>query len=420
MKKFIVRIALGMVACAFGMSVNANEFITEDIDAFTYKLYEMAKPKKPTSFQAVQGTGYVTPTQKVAESKWPNLLDDLDLEGMDLAIERQVKRYKQKSLSGTIKLGNDVYSQRQALKSLEKFYEYVQSYRRCILDTSKTKCRRNFERNVKSKFNLYAPLLKPGDPRYGEDKQTFFTAYYTPLIKGKEVRDSKFKYGIYNKPDNKNLAQSSRREIDFQDALIGKGHTVTYTDDLFEQYLLHVQGGGHVVEETKSGKQNSYYISYDGTNSQRFTFISKYMKSKGYIDDLSIRAQRMFLNENPQKHEEIYSTCPSYVYFKKTSFPPLGNDGVSLTDNRSIATDTAYYRFKGLIAFVNASKPKQPDNYNDPVEYENFSRFFLDQDTGGAIDGKARVDMYFGEGDYAAHVAYNTARRGDLYFLMLK
>ncbi len=427
MEKYIIRIVLGMGALVFAMSANANEFINEGTDAFTFKLHEMSKPKKESQFQAQQGADYVTPTQLVPLADWPSLVDDLNLEGMELAIERQIKRYKQKSLSGTIKLGNNVYSQKQALKSLEKFFEYVQDYKLCAIKKDKGTCQDRFERSIRAKFNMYAPKLAPGDPRYGEDKQTLFTAYYTPLIKGKEVRDSNFKYGIYNKPTSKNLAQSSRREIDFQDALIGKGHTVTFSDDLFELYLLHVQGGGHVIEEGKNGQQNSYYISYDGTNSQKFTFISKYMVSKGYIPDLSIQAQRDFLDNNPQKHEEIYSTCPSYVFFKKTSFPPLGNDGVSLTDNRSIATDTAYYRFKGMIAFVSARKPmplsknkEERAKDSQSVEYEDFSRFFLDQDTGGAIDGKARVDMYFGEGDYAAHVAYNTVQRGDLYFLMLK
>jgi membrane-bound lytic murein transglycosylase A len=99
----------------------------------------------------------------------------------------------------------------------------------------------------------------------------------------------------------------------------------------------------------------------------------------------------------------------------------LGSDLVPLTDNRSIATDTNYYRFKGLLAFVQAERPVETSLQNNcQLEFRSFSRFYLDQDTGGAIRGKGRVDLYFGENEYAQKAAYNLVRRGDLYFLMLK
>lgn len=405
-----------------GASLDPNKEKLCRAEAIDYKLQEMSQPDVRDDFQPVVGSQFNTPTAKVDLQDWPDLIDDLDLEDLETSIQRQLVRYSQKSLSGTIKLGKDVYSQKQAPESLKRFLEIAKVFRNCIQSNAKKVCQKSFDKTVRAEFNLYAPQLAPGDPRYGEDKQTLFTAYYTPLIRARDNIDGRFKWGVYNKPSSKSLANSSRTEIDFKRVLDGKGLDLFYSDDLFELYLLHVQGGGRVITENKSGQTSSYYISYQGTNDQKFTFISKYMLNKGYISDLSIQAQRDFLEQNPSKQEEVYATCPSYVYFKKTINPPLGNDSVPLTDNRSIATDTNYYRFKGLLSFVSARRPTEDKAAcdNRGVSFQNFSRFLLDQDTGGAIRGKARVDLYFGEGPYAEKAAYNTVQRGDLYFLMLK
>jgi membrane-bound lytic murein transglycosylase A len=98
---------------------------------------------------------------------------------------------------------------------------------------------------------------------------------------------------------------------------------------------------------------------------------------------------------------------------------------VPLTDNRSIATDSKLYEFKGLLTFVEAKRPVDPNLIRDEesqldVPYKSYQRFYLDQDTGGAIRGKGRVDLYFGEGDYAEVAAYNTKHTGKLFFLMSK
>ena len=367
---------------------------------------------------------YNTPTRLLEPEEWPRIVDDLDFEGLDLAITRQLKRFSRMQLYGKyIRLGGRKYSLEQAPESLKEFRKYVSRYFRCQNKQSKRTCSQDLTEILKKKFNMFTPLLTPEDPRYGEEKQTFFTSYYTPLLRGRETPDSRFKHGLYMNPRKKDLLNKSRVEIDFNKALESQGLELFFSDNLFDLYLLHVQGGGRVVMENKSGELNSFYISYDGTNEQSWNFISHYMFDQGYISNKSIEAQREFLQSNPDKHKDIYATCPSYVFFKKTDRPPLGNDNVSLTDNRSIATDTNYYAFKGLLSFVQARRPVEGDIERDEcgnLPFKDFSRFYLDQDTGGAIRGKARVDLYAGEGPYAELSAYNTKERGDLFFLMLK
>lgn len=373
---------------------------------------------EPEAKRTGQAT-YNTPTKKVALSEWPALSDDLDFQDLKLALQRQLERFNTKDLSGTIQLGDEVYPMIHMRASLEKFLLVTESTKGCLKKAASTNerdlCYRRFQTSVMDNFDLFEPDLRPGDPRYGESKTTFFTAYYTPLIYASSRSETNFRYPIYKRPQAESLIKSTRQEIDFKGKLSNQNLELFYARDLFELYLLHVQGGGKII--TNDGQQmKTYYLSYQGGNGHKFTFISKYMMSKGYIKNGSIESQKEFLDQNPELYEEIYSTCPNYIYFQITDHPPLGNDLVPLTDNRSIATDSTLYAAKGLISFVKAQKPVSRSSN----EFTEFSRFMLDQDTGGAIKGKARADLYFGEGAYAEKAAYSIQHKGNIFYLMLK
>ena len=89
---------------------------------------------------------------------------------------------------------------------------------------------------------------------------------------------------------------------------------------------------------------------------------------------------------------------------------------VSLTDNRSIATDYRRYSLKGTLSFIRGQRP----NPVGESGFRVFSRFMIDQDTGGAIKGNARADIYFGEGAYAEKAANSVNNRGQMFFLLKK
>ncbi|MGE3973998.1 MAG: MltA domain-containing protein [Bdellovibrionales bacterium] len=376
-----------------------------------------ATPNSPLSpAQAQKSNG--TPTKKIPLTEWPKLTDDLDFGDLKTAISRQLERFHNKDLSGEIVLGGEAYPMTLMKTSLESFLSLTEAARVCLQQAStpeeRANCYNTFQARVQQAFELFAPDLQPGDPRHGESKNAFFTAYYTPLIEGSTTKTASFPYAIYKRPTDEVLRQSSRQEIDFQGRFNNKNLELAYAANLYDLYLLQVQGGGKIVVQN-DGQTNSYYISYHGGNGKAFTFISKYMISKGYIRDGSIASQRNFLTNNSQLHEEIYSTCPNYIYFQVTDHPPLGSDNVPLTDNRSIATDSGLYPNKGLLSFVQTQRPNPQGS-----GYIPFSRFMIDQDTGGAIKGKARADLYFGEGAYAERTAYSTQHRGDIFFLILK
>lgn len=367
----------------------------------------------------------VTPTRRLSADEYPEFNDDMEFRNMQLAIDRQIERFEKIDLTKKIQFGDDVYKQQALLDSILEFQKISSQTRACFFGSNnkaqKDLCIRTLNDQVRNKFLVYAPKLTSSDPRHGEPKDTFFTAYYSPTLRGSRTRGPIYKYPLYVRPLKESLAQSPRRQIDFKGRLSGKNLEIYYVDDLFDIYLMQVQGSG-IVSFAESGDRA--YVNYGGTNKQKWNFISIYMEEKGYIEDRSIYAQREFLEVNPQRHEEIYSTCPSYVYFRPSIQPPTGSGGAPVTSGRSIATDTLYYPRKGTLSFIMAQRPKPgqigQDPRESPIEFQPFSRFVLDQDTGGAIDGKARVDIYQGDDDYARLAAFNTQHTGNLFFLVLK
>lgn len=372
----------------------------------------------------VDRSQYTTPTRLVTLQNYPQFSDDYDFRDMETAIDRQLKRFDQKSLQGTIQLGGKTYPLQKAKESLTAFRQMVEAFKTCVKSASKKDCYGTFNRQIRERFNVFAPDLAPQDPRYGQPNDSFFTGYHTHSMEAASAPSGNFTHAIYANPGSAQLFKS-RDEIDFHSGLKGRGLELGYITNLFDLYLLHVEGSG-LLTFHENGKTVRRYLAYDGTNHQHWAFISKYMMDKGMISNPSIAAQRKYLRLHPEKQEEIYATCPSYVFFKFSKDPPPGCDNVSLTDGRSIATDIHLYAFKGLLAYVEAQRPAETGHYNfeeedvSKIKFINFSRFFLDQDTGGAIRGKGRADIYFGTGDYAFFAATYTAREGRLRFLMLK
>src|SRR5690606_28741565 len=228
--------------------------------------------------------------------------------------------------------------------------------------------------------------------------KTHFTSYYSPDFNGSRVPTERFKRPIYKKPTNGE--NPTRVEIDYHGALAGKGLELFYVEESFyDLYLLHVQGGGRITLHNENGEKEIRYLSYDGKNNQPFQMIYHYMMKKGYLQPnaAGIPDQRRFLAENPDKEEEVFGSCPSYIYFKESDDEPVGLNNIPLTEKRSLAIDSRIYKTMGLINFVKTVKASHI-NERGQVEKVPFSRFFVAQDTGGAIRGNARVDLYSGYG----------------------
>jgi membrane-bound lytic murein transglycosylase A len=274
---------------------------------------------------------------------------------------------------------------------------------------------------MNTSFSIYAPTPSKNEPGHQQKATTKFTSYYSPDLHGARVPTEKYPRPIFRRPlpphDN-----YTRVDIDYKGALAGKGYEIFWVrESFYDLYLLHVQGGGRMNIDNLDGTTSIKYLSFDGKNTRPFQMIYKYMLEKGYLKPgaAGINEQRKFLEENPDKEEEIFGTTPSYVYFKESDQEPVGVNNIPLTEGRSLAIDNRIYKTMGLINFVKTQKASHigPDG---KVVKTPFSRFFISQDTGGAIRGNARCDLYFGYGPQAEMTAYNMNDMGEQYILIKK
>ena len=135
-------------------------------------------------------------------------------------------------------------------------------------------------------------------------------------------------------------------------------------------------------------------------------------------EEMNIPRLREYLRDNPGQRDEILNHNESYVFFRIVERGPLGNIEVPLTPGRSIATDSRLFP-KGGLVYIRAEKPVIDDS-GTITAWVPFSRFALNQDTGGAIKGPGRVDLFWGSGETAGIAAGQMKNEGNLYFLVEK
>ncbi len=289
-------------------------------------------------------------------------------------------------------------------------------------------------KQIENDFEFYRSVGSNGSGR------VLFTGYYEPKLNCRPARDEAHKYPLYKRPDdiievdlsqfgdglpkNKLLGRLegkrvipyfSREEIDEKNALANRKLEMLWCSDLVDIFFLQVQGSGKV----DLGDGNLLSVLYDGQNGRSYRSIGKYLIDAGIIprEEMTMQITRQYLRDNPEQLPMILNQNPSYVFFRLGSGPSVGNIGVPLTPGRSIATDSRLFP-KGALAFISTTKPKIENGII--TEWVPFTRFVMNQDTGGAIRGPGRVDLFWGQGQEAEIAAGHMQQEGELYFLIRK
>lgn len=357
----------------------------------------------------------ITPTERVHQSL--AFEDDLDFEHLGKAIERQMENFTRRGLNGTIKFGTKVYPKSVLKDSLLALKVLAAETQTCLAASPKEVCYEEFSLKVNETFAIYRTVPKSTEQGYATQK-TQFTSYYTPDFRGSRVQTAEYKHPIYSLPTAEIDRKLSRVEIDLDKKLAGKGLEFLWVKEtLFDIYFMHIQGGGRVVLPDGS----TTYLSYTGKNGMKFQFVSQYLINSGLMEreKTNYFTQRAFLEEHPEHQRATYATAPFFVYFKETAEEPHGLDDISLTEGRSLAWDNTIYKSLGVINFIKTVKTTHLDENSKPVK-KPFSRFFLAQDTGSAIRGNSRCDLYWGYGEEALFVAGKLMELGEQYLLIKK
>ena len=251
------------------------------------------------------------------------------------------------------------------------------------------------------------------------------TGYYEPLLYGSRVKTVRYRYPIYKKPydlvtvktdefkkyrykakfqNGTYIPYDTREEIEKRDDL----EPIVYVDNKVDLFFLHIQGSGRVKLDTGEVLN----IGYASQNGRKYVAIGKTMIEKGYLsrDNVSLQTIKAFLESNPDKIDEILNSNPSYIFFSKRNKTATGSLGVSLIAKRNIAVDRSYIPL-GMPVFIQTKNPKTKEPINKLV---------IAADTGGAIKGEIRADLFFGYGNKAEELAGLMKEKGRMFILVPK
>ncbi|MBX9725840.1 MAG: MltA domain-containing protein, partial [Rickettsiales bacterium] len=190
----------------------------------------------------------------------------------------------------------------------------------------------------------------------------------------------------------------------------GRAPVLLYVDDPVMLFFLHIQGSGKV----RLPDGSLIGLQYAAQNGREFVPIGRVLKERGELSAVSMQGIRDWLKANPRDADEVMNTNPSYVFFKLSPGSEMakGSIGIPLTPLRSIAVDddrAAYGVPTYLDTYVTAFGSKQ----QVPLK-----RLFVSQDTGGALKGPHRADIFFGRGEREEWQAGHQNARGDVYWLL--
>jgi len=273
-------------------------------------------------------------------------------------------------------------------------------------------------------------------PVYAEGGETegLITGYYEPLLKGSREPTDEFRYPLYGVPEdllvvdlgslypqlksmrlrgklvgNKIVPYHDRAQLDENPELL-RGAEILWVNSLVDVFFLHVQGSGRVQLTDGS----TVAVGYAGQNGHPYQSIGRVLIDMGELerDEVTLFTIKDWLKANPDQLHEVLAQNPSYVFFALKDGQadgPVGSLNVALTPARSVAVDRSVIPL-GAPVWLQTTLP---DEGKSP-----FDRLMLAQDTGGAIKGHVRADVFWGRGDEAEMLAGLMKQQGRLFVLL--
>ncbi|KTD67816.1 membrane-bound lytic murein transglycosylase [Legionella steelei] len=270
------------------------------------------------------------------------------------------------------------------------------------------------------------------------EKPGLFTGYYVPAIKGSYTKSKEFHVPLYETPDDlvttdlglffndlknrrligrlegkKLVPYYTRAQIN-HGALKGKARVLVWINSPIDRLFLEIQGSG--VIELEDGKR--LYVGYDAQNGAPYTAIAGVLIKKGVMtkDNASMQAIKRYLEAHPKQMDKVINKNKSFVFFRKMSDgSALGSQGVALTPGYSLAIDKQWVPMGAPLWLATT----RPDSTN-PDENKPMQRLMIAQDTGGAIRGKVRGDVFWGGGEKATLIAGHMKNHGHYWILLPK
>lgn len=374
-------------------------------------------------------SGCAAPTREalvpLSPSQQPRFADDMHFDGLEHSIRQSIAYLSEVPPDREFVFGNDRYPATHMIASLETFLSFVGN-------RPSSKEIRQF---LRQNYRVYRCSGKDGN------REVLFTGYYEPFLRGTAKKNGSFSVPVFGRPDDlvridlslfsdrfagetitgrmtdlTLLPYYDRRQIEKDGLLQGHAPVLAWLQDPVDLFFLQIQGSGRIFLDDGTVLN----VHYDSTNGHPYRSIGKLLIEEGKIpkEEMSMQQIRAYLRDHPEERETILFHNPSYVFFKLESDGPIGYLEVKLTPGRSIAVDYRLFPLPAL-AYIETEKPLVGGS-GEIIRWEKFSRFAVSQDTGGAIRGPARSDLFWGNGTYAEIAAGHMQHRGRLFFLVLK
>ncbi|MCH9757233.1 MAG: murein transglycosylase A [Gammaproteobacteria bacterium] len=288
------------------------------------------------------------------------------------------------------------------------------------------------EAEMKAFFEAW---FNPGQFYEAEPIEGLFTGYYVPVIKGSLKKTDEYNVPIYALPRNWVTFRLSDFDSDAPDRkVVGRveGHHIypyhtraeinqglidkhapvlMWLDSQVDRLFLEIQGSGLI--KLPNGRE--IFIGYAGQNGAAYTSIASVLIKQGVMtsDTASMQNIRAYFKEHPDKMQDVINQNKSFVFFEKQQKAAArGAQGVFLTAGYSLAVDRAWVPL-GAPVWLNTTRPDVEKKEQVPLQ-----RLFIAQDTGGAIKGPVRGDVFWGDGDKAGAIAGRMKNKGQ-YWVML-
>lgn len=369
--------------------------------------------------------------------------DDLSFESLKKGIEANIDFIKNSSrVSSEIIFGNTKINKKKYIAALNYLTANAQD-----MDS--------FHKLVSEKFDFYEVY---GLEKWSEIKAT---SYYSPVLKGSLKKTKEFSQPLYLTPDDmvfidvdafvevfprwkifkdqileqrnskalirgrlmSDKAENTRivpyykrEEIDGDKPVFEKDKIIVYVDPI-KAFFLQIQGSG--IVELSDGTQ--FTVGYSNQNGHPYVPIGSHLLDKIPKEKMSLQTIEAYLRTLSKKDaQKLMNFNPSYVFFQKIDSRPLSYLGTEVVDGRTVATDANLFP-KGTLAYLEFEKPIFEDSKSSEAKaWTKSSRYVLDQDTGGAIRGPGRLDLYAGGGEEAEQFAGVMKNPAKLFYLVPK
>ena len=243
-----------------------------------------------------------------------------------------------------------------------------------------------------------------------EGRAALFTGYFEPELNGSLRPSARYRYPLYREPPESRAVSPwlPRRDIETGDVMKNRGLEIAWVDDPVELFFLQIQGSGRI----RLPDGNTIRVGYGGSNGHEYRSIGAELVRRGTytIHQVSAEVIKNWVRRNPEAGAELLMHNPSYVFFRRIDDlrPDRGPRGAmnrSITTGRSVAVDPK---------FVPLGAPVWIEKDGDgPIR-----RLMIAQDTGSAIKGAQRADLFMGTGAEAGRVAGRIKDPGRMLVLM--